>query len=100
MTEPSRRALQAEARRTEILIGELLGAPEPGKRTDLQPLETFKGLDISYRSTFRFFAANAQLANQLVDNGVTRRSHCPRIVNGGRVFCASPGFCTRRSGVA
>lgn len=56
----SRRALQAEARRTEVLIGELLGQAHVGTNQHNGRDLNFKDLNDSYRATFRFFAANAQ----------------------------------------
>lgn len=50
--------LAAEERRTEVLIGHLLGRVTPGQRTDLQPSSPLKGAEVraTERSWFRLMA--------------------------------------------
>jgi site-specific DNA-methyltransferase (adenine-specific) len=48
----ARDLLAAEQRRTEVLIGHLLGPPHPGERTDLLP--TGKGFDVPTQDQHKF----------------------------------------------
>lgn len=69
--------VQAEVRRTEVLIGELLGPAEQGDRNDLKPLslagESAKPLGRMDKNRFRTLAENAPRVETLLSQGVTSR---------------------------
>lgn len=73
----AREAFAAETRRTEILIGQLLGPGNQGARTDLElPTERrkFEELTEPRKAEFRQLAAAADLAHKLIDEGATSRA--------------------------
>jgi site-specific DNA-methyltransferase (adenine-specific) len=66
-------ALEGETRLAELLIGQLLGPPAPGSRTDLSHDAT-GGVTKDDRSRFRALAAEPEMVQALVDSGVTQRN--------------------------
>lgn len=62
-----RSRVQATMRRLEARVGELL-RPEPGKRTDLQPLDRDQEVDIdpATKSDFRKMAAHPEIVEEVI----------------------------------
>lgn len=70
-----RKMVAAEARRTEILIGELLGPGEStqGQRTDLSHASDKSDIPKDDRHRFRLLAAHAVVAEEAIKAGVVSR---------------------------
>lgn len=67
--------LAAECRRTEVLIGKLLGEPQPGERTDLLPTgKRFDGVPDQDKHKFRLLAAHEDAVEQLLADGKVSRN--------------------------
>jgi hypothetical protein len=69
----SRLTLEAETRRTEVLVGELLGPAVVGANQHSGGLRTSKGLNEWERSVFRDMAEYVDLVEAQVAGGVTKR---------------------------
>lgn len=63
----------AETRRTELLIGQLLGPVEAGERTDLRPSHASEGLSKDDRRRFRQLAEHADAVEEALAAGVVSR---------------------------
>jgi len=71
----SRDLVAAEQRRTEVLVGQLLGPVVTGQRTDLEPSLVGEGsLDYHDRHRFRLLAANEDLVEQWLAEGYVARN--------------------------
>lgn len=89
-TKEGRARVAAAMRRLEVRIGELLGPPEPGKRTDLQePVgrdQQVPEMDRKTKHDFRQMAANPDVVEQTIeasddDNPASRRKVMTNIKN-------------------
>lgn len=71
----ARSLMEAELRRTEVLVGVLLGEPRPGERTDItsSKLEEVE-LSNAEKNRFRELAANEEKVEELLEQGVTKRA--------------------------
>jgi N6-adenosine-specific RNA methylase IME4 len=88
----ARLMLAAETRRTELLIGELLGPPTPGTRTDLNPSPASeRSIPREDRHRFRVLAAHATEVEAALTLGVvSRKALLERIA-----YPAEPGGAAR-----
>lgn len=72
----ARKALAGEQRLAELLVGQLLGPPRQGERTDLTSATVAEVAEIGEgdRGRFRALAREPELVAELVEAGVTQRS--------------------------
>lgn len=70
-----RQAIAATVRRIEVRVGEVLGAPMPGTRTDLQPLGRDQEVVVSDRERhdFRQMAAHPEIVEAEIAKGTDER---------------------------
>src|SRR5262245_16851469 len=71
----TRDQLAAECRRTEVLIGKLLGPGEPGRPEKTSPVgEVISEVPHNDRHKFRILAANEELVEELLSQGKVSRN--------------------------
>jgi hypothetical protein len=74
--------IAAECRRTEVLIGRLLGKVKPGQRGDLEPSLASEGPELpkDIRHKFRLLAAHADRVEELLAAGQVSRNAILRAI--------------------